>query len=54
VTGSISRVIAVFGWEPQLQGKYVLDAAQQSTSVHRISVMNGIASADLEDLACWF
>jgi len=46
-------VITVLVWEPQLEGSYVLDAAQQSTSVHRISVMNGTAPADLEDLACW-
>jgi len=45
-------VIIVLGWEPQLEGNYVLDAAQQSTNVHRISVMNGIAPADLEDLTC--
>jgi len=46
-------VITILGWEPQLEGNNVLDAAQQSTTVHRISVMNGTAPADVGDLACW-
>jgi hypothetical protein len=39
--------------ETHLEENEFLNAAQQSISVHRIPVMNGIAPADLRDLPCW-